>query len=221
MANTDGTTEVTGGYAVDDEDYNDDGGTTLASLGISWVTDLRILTTKPAAWIVAALTAFSIQEAAQKMANGESAAELIVEQYLYRQLIRPSAVAIWEAGLATLDSVLTIFFGGDHALGVPPGSQVGIADLPYVIYQPLTGAVNALADAGVNTVTQVNQGIAAELAFLGIAGPAIVTFFWLIEIGGLIWAIWLLINAVDPGVVVPTAKAIARPLRNLMEWFYD
>lgn len=218
----DDTTEVTGGYEVSSDDYDEDAETaTLSSLGISWVTELRILTRRPAAWIVATLTAFSIEDAYRRMNDGESPAELIVEEYLYQQILLPAATSIWDAGLAVLGSVLTVFLGSDHALGVRKGSQIGIADLPYTVYQPLIGSVDAVSTAFVDAVTQINQGMAAELAFMGLAGPAIVTFFWLLELGGLLWLLWVVVNLLDPGIVVPTTKAVLRPVRNVLEWLYD
>lgn len=193
----------------------------LESLGIGWVTQLRVLTTRPTAWIVGTLVAgLSVDQAYARMQGGETAVELIVEQYIYAQLLRPALLSLWDGGLAIIDSIIVIILGSDGALGIAPGTTTGIADIPYLFLAPIAEVIVVAGTSITGVIGAVNASVADAIVPLGIAATPVVAFFWAAEIAVALWVLWIVINFLDPGIIVPGTRAATRPIRNAMGWLF-
>lgn len=197
---------------------SDDGSATLTLP--SWIFALRplvALVNQPRAFIVAAIVGIPIGEAAARLATGQSAAEIIVEDYIFQQLLLPLGAALFQAGVNLLFGIASLLFGPDLAVGRP----VGLVDFPFAFSGPIAFAVQGVALELVGAVQAVNLTIASTLAPLGLAAPTFVTFIWVVEAGVFAWGAWILFSSVDIPVVNVKGYvlAVSRPVRNLLGVF--
>lgn len=213
------------GGGDDDDDLPEDSTITASDIGLGWVSELRPLARNPTAWILAMLLGGSVtyDQMRNRLEGDETAVEIlqeaIIEDYIFETILLPAAESIWDAGIAMLTAILTIFFGGDRALGIEEGTAIGVLDLPYLLVQPIGGVFGSLGDSGAEFIGGLNSGLLEAVAPLGLFAPVVVTLFWSVMAAVLAWAAWVVLNALDPGIIVSAGKAITRPLRNALRRF--
>lgn len=186
-----------------------------------WVKDLRGLATRPTPWIVAALTAISIDKAEERLDEGESAVELIVEEYILGEIILPIARTVLDAGVAIIDGTIVVIFGTDRQVGISEGSSVGLTDLPFLVVDPFVSAVGGISGGLSGAVRGFNQGIVGSVSQLGIAAPIVTTFLSVTELAVFALLIYSITVSVDIPIIraIPGLKAVTRPLRNIIRRF--
>lgn len=145
-----------------------------------------------------------------------------VETIIFDSVLKPVGESLWGAGVAFLDALLIIIYGGDRAIGIQDGTFIGLLDIPVLLVDPFVALANLTRDVVVVAIGSVNDAIASGFAAeLGIAAPPVVSFLWAVEIAGGAWLAWTAINSIDiPAVrVVGMAKVATKPLRNAFRWF--
>lgn len=185
-----------------------------------WLYDLRplvLLVQNPRAWIVAAILGIPFTEAVFRLSRGESAAEMIVEDYLYRELLLPFAAGIFNALVNALFQAGFFLFGPDLAVGRP----VGIVDSPFALSGPIADTLNNLALGLIAAVHGFNLNLAQGLEPLGIAAPTLVTFIWGVQFLGFAYGVYVAVQALDILSLGVTQEvrdvlwALALPIRRL------
>lgn len=191
-------------------------GTTFIEISLpDWVLALRPLVQlvqHPQVWLVAAILGISFNEAFVRVRiQGQSPVELIVEDYLFRQLLVPAGAAVFNLGVMLVNAVLGFF----ELLASVPGRVVApVVNLFVGIGLILFSLLQAL-----------NQMVAAGLEPFGLAAPVVVPALFALEVVIVAYAAWLAIQTVDLltlGIiddVIDIGKAATWPFRRLLGVF--
>lgn len=193
-----------------------EGETTIITLSLpDWVIALRPLVQLvqyPRAWIVAVILGIPLSEALFRLnVLNQSPVELIVEEYLFRQLILPAGVGLFNLMLSIVSGIIGFF-------------EV-LASIPIRLVSPLIGAAYAFGLAVFSAIQTINQSFAAGLESFGIAAPVVVPALFVAEVIALVYLGWLLVQTVDLftlGIiddVIDIGQAATWPLRRIVGWF--
>lgn len=166
--------------------------------------------TNPRAFVVALLTTGTVTYGvARERLKTESAVEIIVEQYIFRALLLPIAVDVWEAGLSVVAAVLTMFNF--------------IASIPFRIAEVVGLPVQSIGVSLGAEISEFNRSIATDIAQVGLPAPAVVSVVWAVEFGVLAYALWIglqvfenILSPVLPIEITDTLRVVTQPIRNLI-----
>lgn len=178
---------------------------------------LATIASQPAAWIIGTVTALTIETAARELQH-RSAIELLMVEGLWRMLLLPLSNMIFESGEAVIDSIIVIFFGTDRSIGVSPGEQFGIADVPYEIMVQLADVASIVPMMLADMAEVVTGSLADGLVGLGIGAPFAVAISWSVTLAATGWFLWLIVSSIDWPLarVVPFLKTLTDPIMNVI-----
>ncbi|MFW6041964.1 MAG: hypothetical protein ACOC8M_03095 [Guyparkeria sp.] len=165
---------------------------------------LVAIATRPRAFVVASIVGISITEAAGRLARGESAAAIIVEDYIFEQLLAPAGAFLFAQGR---DAVLALGIGFDFFASIPRG----VAGLG-------AGGILEAAGGAATAVESFNRGLVEPVTALGLGAQPAATAIGAVEIAGVAWLLWILVRTIDVPVVDPVGSlsAFTRPFRNFI-----
>lgn len=193
--------------------------TTTESDGTTRITialprTLQNLVASPTAWIIAMLTSLTIHEAAQLL-QVKSPVAILIDDYLFQTVLLPIATELFISVFQMLDALILIGFGSDRQVGITPGSQPGIADLPIALITPFVFGIYQTALAVYTAVALFNETIASGLPGLGVLAPAFVTFLWAVEITVIGYVLWVMLAFIPVVNVRGVLLSLLSPFRRL------
>lgn len=212
------------GGSTDDGGDTDSGGSAGGSTGSGQSTNalnvIPRLQENPEALLVSLMLGTAVTyEKAKRLVADQSVAEVVIGRYIFGSFLEPLAADVYDAGSATLDSIVFILFGSDYKVGVSYGSTWGLVDIPIGIVSRITTFVDRGTTQLVLGITAINEGMAAQVTGLGLAAPSVVAVLWALEISAGVLAMWVVLSSIDvPGIkAVQAIKSVSKPVRNIME----
>lgn len=143
-----------------------------------------------------------------------------ITQLVFRDFLLPLAAALFNGLVAVLAFFGRLTFGSDFAIGIAPGSAIGLLDIPFTFTGPIATAVTGTFRGVVDAIHGVFQGL-GSLEPLGLAAPTVVTGLWTLTFALGAWGAWILLSTIDlPFIDVKGfLLSVSRPFRNLLGGF--
>lgn len=152
----------------------------------------------------------------------KSAVAVILDDFLFRTILRPAARALFGAGVSAVDLILLTALGGNRQIGVGPGAGPGLVEWPIVIAIVIANWITAAFEFGVGVLDSTISDIAAFVATAGLPAPIVSAGLWFGLLGVMALGGWILVRSVDVPFFDPVGfyLALTRPLRNLWRWLF-
>ncbi|MDZ7701820.1 MAG: hypothetical protein U5J98_06975 [Halobacteriales archaeon] len=135
----------------------------------AWILKLRQLTLlvdHPTAWILAALLPIGFFEVQARLARGESPAELIVEDFIFGQILVPAGRVPVRAGPTLIGGIQLIAFGTDSRVGFTPGTLPGLLDAPDLLGRLIAAPLVATGETIASQLNTLYASISVDLVGL-------------------------------------------------------
>lgn len=173
---------------------------------------------RPAAWLIFVLTGgwVSYETAASRLDGGENAISILIDEYLFRTVLGPIAVSLWEMMVGAVATLMGFIFGSDGSVGVSEGGTPGIVDLPLVLADLITGPVLGFTGGIADQIASLNASVAAAVEPLGLAAPVVVTGLWTFEVFAAMWLTWTLMEAIPGFDLTDILLSVTAPIRNII-----
>lgn len=145
----------------------------------------------------------------------------ILEDIIYKDILLPAGQAIWDAGVATIDTLVVIIVGSDYRIGLTPEESAGLVDVPFFFWNPMAAAITGTGDIVIGAIETSNQAAASQISQFGIAAPTVVNTLWVGEIVISGFVVWVLLSSIDIPVVRVKGfiMTVTAPIRRILRWF--